>query len=127
MNIIAAKAQCFAGALEPSFGIYIDEVIANARTMSSVFIESGYNVITGGTDSHVILLDLSNKKISGREAADRLEEIGIIVNKNGVPNDPRNFIETSGIRIGTAAETTRNRSKDWFKNLAGTIVETLEK
>ena len=95
--------------------------------MSSVFIESGYDVITGGTDSHVILLDLSNKKISGREAADRLEEIGITVNKNGVPNDPRNFIETSGIRIGTAAETTRNRSKDWFKNLAGTIVETLEK
>ena len=127
MNIIAAKAQCFAEALEPSFGIYIDEVIANARTMSSVFIESGYDVITGGTDSHVILLDLSNKKISGREAADRLEEIGITVNKNGVPNDPRNFIETSGIRIGTAAETTRNRPKDWFKNLAGTIVETLEK
>ena len=90
-------------------------------------MESGYNVITKGTDSHMFLLDLSDKKISGREAADRLEENGITVNKNGVPNDPRNFIETSGIRIGTAAETTRNRSNRWFKELAEQMVEILEK
>ena len=127
MNIIAAKAQCFVEASEPAFSRYIDEVIENARTMAKVFMKAGYNVITGGTDSHVFLLDLSDKKISGREAADRLEENGITVNKNGVPNDPRNFIETSGIRIGTAAETTKNRSNYWFENLAEMMIEILEK
>ena len=127
MNIIAAKAQCFVEASEPAFGRYIDEVIANARTMAKVFMKAGYNVITGGTDSHVFLLDLSDKNISGKEAADRLEENGITVNKNGVPNDPRNFIETSGIRIGTAAETTKNRSNYWFENLAEMMIEILEK
>ena len=127
MNIIAAKAQCFVEASEPAFGRYIDEVINNARTMAKIFMKAGYNVITGGTDSHVFLLDLSDKKISGREAADRLEENGITVNKNGVPNDPRNFIETSGIRIGTAAETTKNRSNYWFENLAEMMIEILEK
>ena len=127
MNIIAAKAQCFVEASEPAFGRYVDEVIANARTMAKVFMKAGYNVITGGTDSHVFLLDLSDKKISGKEAANRLEENGITVNKNGVPNDPRNFIETSGIRIGTAAETTKNRSNYWFENLAEMMIEILEK
>ena len=127
MNIIAAKAQCFVEASEPAFGRYIDEVIKNARTMAKVFMKADYNVITGGTDSHVFLLDLSDKKISGKEAADRLEENGITVNKNGVPNDPRNFIETSGIRIGTAAETTKNRSNYWFENLAEMMIEILEK
>ena len=127
MNIIAAKAQCFVEASEPAFGKYIDEVIENARTMAKVFMKAGYNVITGGTDSHVFLLDLSDKNISGKEAANRLEENGITVNKNGVPNDPRNFIETSGIRIGTAAETTKNRSNYWFENLAEMMIEILEK
>ena len=127
MNMIAAKAQCFVEASEPAFGKYIDEVIQNARTMAKVFMKAGYNVITGGTDSHVFLLDLSDKKISGREAADRLEENGITVNKNGVPNDPRNFIETSGIRIGTAAETTKNRTNYWFEHLAEMMIEILEK
>jgi len=127
MNMIAAKAQCFAEASEIAFGHYIDEVIDNARTMAKVFMKAGYNVITRGTDSHLFLLDLSDKEISGREAADRLEANGITVNKNGVPNDPRNFIETSGIRIGTAAETTRNRSSYWFENLAEMMIEILEK
>ena len=127
MNMIAAKAQCFAEASEPAFGWYIDKVIKNARTMSGVFMKAGYNVITGGTDSHMFLVDLSDKSISGKEAADRLEANGITVNKNGVPNDPRNFIETSGIRIGTAAETTKLRSDFWFKDLANMMVKILEK
>ena len=127
MNMIAAKAQCFSEALKPSFGWYIDKVIKNARTMSDVFMKAGYNVITGGTDSHMFLVDLSDKSISGKEAADRLEANGITVNKNGVPNDPRNFIETSGIRIGTAAETTKLRSDFWFKDLASIMVKILEK
>ena len=127
MNMVAAKAQCFAEALTPSFATYIDAVVVNARAMASVFKRNGYNVVTGGTESHLFLLDLSDKEISGREAADKLEKAGITVNKNGVPNDPRSFMETSGIRIGTAAETTRGRSAYWFENLAEYMIEVMEK
>ena len=122
MNIIAAKAQCYLEALEDSFKVYSKNVIDNAKAMAETFEENGLPVLTGGTDSHIILIDLSKNKISGREAADRLEENGITVNKNGVPNDPRNFIETSGIRIGTAAETTKGHEKKWFTNLAKRII-----
>ena len=122
MNIIAAKAQCYLEALEDSFKVYSKNVIDNAKVMAQTFEENGLPVLTGGTDSHIILIDLSKNKISGREAADKLEENGITVNKNGVPNDPRNFIETSGIRIGTAAETTKGHGKKWFTNLAKRII-----
>ena len=94
--------------------------------MARVFVQNNYKLLTGGTDSHILLLDLSESKHSGREAADLLEENGITVNKNGVPNDPRSFVETSGIRIGTAAETTRGRDAEWFKQLAERIVEILK-
>jgi glycine hydroxymethyltransferase len=90
-----------------------------------VFERNGFPVQTSGTDSHIILMDLSESKYSGREAADLLEENGITVNKNGIPNDPRSFIETSGIRIGTAAETTRGYTKDDFVELANNIVKIL--
>ena len=121
MHIIAAKAQCFIEANTDEFKSYTVDVVANARLMSYVFIERGIPIQTDGTDSHIILMDLSNSKYSGREAADLLEENGITVNKNGIPNDPRSFVETSGIRIGTAAETTRGRSGEWFVNLAKRI------
>ena len=85
----------------------------------------GMSVLTDGTDSHIILLDLSDSKYSGRGAADLLERNGITVNKNGIPNDPRNFVETSGIRIGTAAETTRGNKEYWFRELAQRIVRIL--
>ena len=126
MNIIAAKAQCYAEALEPEFSSYTDSVVLNAKAMCEVFEERGFPVQTRGTDSHIILMDLSDKKHSGRQAADLLEENGITVNKNGVPNDPRNFVETSGIRIGTAAETTKGHDKDWFKDLANKICNLLK-
>ena len=126
MNIIAAKAQAFKEANTSSFRQYICNVINNAKAMCEVFIENNFNVLTGGTDSHMMLLDLSNKKMSGREAADILEKNGITVNKNGIPNDPRNFVETSGIRIGTAAETTRGHGADWFRDLTKTIVELIK-
>ena len=126
MNIIAAKAQCYKEALHPSFDDYISAVIENAKAMAEVFLEKGYNIITRGTDSHVLLLDLSDKSISGREAADLLEVNDITVNKNGVPNDPRNFIETSGIRIGTAAETTRGKDVEDFKIIAEHMVNIME-
>ena len=97
----------------------------NASAMAHVFNQSGFKILTDGTDSHIILLDLSDSKYSGRQAADLLEENGITVNKNGVPNDPRSFVETSGIRIGTAAETTRGHDEKWFTELAERIVKLL--
>ena len=121
MHIIAAKAQCFIEANTPEFVEYCLNVKANARAMCEVFKKNNINILTGGTDSHLILIDLSDKKYSGREVADRLEEIGITVNKNGIPNDPRSFVETSGIRIGTAAETTRGHSRNCFRDFAETI------
>ena len=93
--------------------------------MAKTFEENGLPVLTGGTDSHIILIDLSKSKYSGREAADLLEKRNITVNKNGVPNDPRSFIETSGIRIGTAAETTRGHKEYWFRELAQKIANLL--
>jgi len=126
MNIIAAKAQCYQEALDPQFEFYARQVVANAKAMCGVFEQNGFPVQTGGTDSHIILMDLSKSKHSGRQAADLLEANGITVNKNGVPNDPRNFLETSGIRIGTAAETTKGHDEEWFRNLADTICSLLE-
>lgn len=126
MNIIAAKAQAFSEALEKDFTEYTNNVIINAQAMCDVFDERGLKVQTGGTESHIILMDLSESKHSGREAADLLEQNGITVNKNGIPNDPRSFVETSGIRIGTAAETTRGHDEQWFKDLAHRIADILE-
>ena len=125
MNIIAAKAQCYTEALLPSFEQYADQVVKNAQAMCTVFEQKGFPVQTGGTDSHIILMDLSASKHSGRQAADILEENGITVNKNGVPNDPRNFVETSGIRIGSAAETTRGLVEEDFKKIAHKICNLL--
>mgnify|MGYP003634665367 CR=1 FL=1 len=127
MNIIAAKAQCFVEANTQEFRQYITAVKNSAKLLADGLIMGGYNIATGGTDSHIVLVDLSNKKISGREAADLLEKNGITVNKNGVPNDPRSFVETSGIRLGTAAEVTRGRDMNWFLNLGHTIAEILDK
>ena len=121
MHIIAAKAQCFIEANTPEFKEYCIKVKENANHMCDIFKENDIPILTGGTDSHLILIDLSSKKHSGKVIADKLEENGITVNKNGIPNDPRSFIETSGIRIGTAAETTRGHGKDWFKKLATKI------
>ena len=125
MHQIAAKAQCFIEANTPEFKDYAKQVVVNAKAMCAVFKDKGFKCLTNGTDSHIILLDLSDSKYSGREAADLLEENGITVNKNGIPNDPRSFIETSGIRIGTAAETTRGHDEQWFKELADKICQIL--
>ena len=126
MHIIAAKAQCFIEALDPNFTEYAKQIVLNSKAMVDVFIQHGFKVQTNGSDSHIILMDLSSSVHSGREAADLLETHGITVNKNGIPNDPRSFIETSGIRIGTSAETTRGHKEDWFKKLAERIVEILK-
>ena len=121
MNTIAAKAQAFSEASQPYFKTYAKKVISNAQAMAAEFKQHGVKMITDGTDSHIILIDLKDSKYSGRAAADILEEHGITVNKNGVPNDPRSFVETSGIRIGTAAETTRGWNEQMFADLAEKI------
>jgi len=126
MNIIAAKAQAFIEADTAEFKEYSANVIRNAKAMCDVLRQREFTVQTGGTDSHIILVDLKDSKYSGREAADLLEANGITVNKNGVPNDPRSFVETSGIRIGTAAETTRGHDEMWFRQLAHKIADILE-
>ena len=125
MNIIAAKAQAFLEADTAGFTVYIRNVIENAKEMCKVFEENSFSVQTGGTDSHLVLLNLTDRDYSGREAADRLEQVDITVNKNGVPNDPKSFVETSGIRIGTAAETTRGHDRQWFHDLAHQICQVL--
>jgi glycine hydroxymethyltransferase len=126
MNIIAAKAQAFIEADTVEFKEYSANVVRNAKAMCDVLRQRELTVQTGGTDSHIILVDLKDSKYSGREAADLLEANGITVNKNGVPNDPRSFVETSGIRIGTAAETTRGHDEMWFRQLAHKIADILE-
>ena len=125
MNIIAAKAQCYIEANTDEFRDYSTQVVKNAQAMARQLELYGIEVLTGGTDSHIILIDLRDSKYSGRQAADLLEENGITVNKNSVPNDPRNFVETSGIRIGTAAETTKGAKEYWFRELAQKIANLL--
>ena len=127
MNMIAAKAQAFIEANTPEFKAYARQVVINAQALSETLSKSKtLEVLTGGTDSHIILVSLINSELSGRQAADILEKHRITVNKNGIPNDPRNFKETSGIRIGTAAETTRGWDEEQFKELGERIINILE-
>jgi len=126
MHIIAAKAQCFYEALHPNFAVYAKNVKSNAQVMAKVFMDSGIHVVSGGTECHMFTVDLSNKQLSGRQYADLLEKHSITVNKNSVPGDQRSFVETSGIRIGTAAETTRRGADtDWFIQLANRMIRLL--
>ncbi|HKJ69852.1 MAG TPA: serine hydroxymethyltransferase [bacterium] len=107
MHIIAAKAVSFQEALQPSFTHYCENIIQNARTLGAALQDLGYNLVSGGTDTHLLLIDLTEKGITGKEAETALEAAGITVNKNMVPFDQRSPFVTSGIRVGTAALTTR--------------------
>lgn len=126
MHIIAGKAQCFYEALQPNFKDYARQVRVNADAMAQTFIEAGVSVVSGGTKCHMFTVDLRNEAMSGREYADLLETHGITVNKNGVPGETRSFAETSGIRIGVAAETTRGHDEQWFRELATKMVLVLK-
>jgi glycine hydroxymethyltransferase len=125
MHIIAGKAQCFYEALQPEFKQYAQQVRVNADAMVDTFIQAGVKIVSGGTKSHMFTIDLTNERLSGREYADLLEKNGIIANKNGVPGETRSFAETSGVRIGVAAETTRGHDEQWFRKLATRMVEIL--
>lgn len=127
MHTIAAKAQCFYEALQPEFRLYAKRVRINAHAMAQTFLDAGVDVVSGGTQSHMFTVDLTKEQLSGRQYADLLEEHGITVNKNGVPGETRSFVETSGIRIGVAAETTRGHGEAWFKELATRMIDILRK
>jgi len=125
MHIIAAKAICFKEALDPSFKVYQQQVLNNARAMVSVFQERGINVVSGGTDNHLFLLDLINKSYTGKEADAALGKANMTVNKNAVPNDPRSPFITSGLRIGTPAATRRGFKETEIRQVANWICDVL--
>ena len=121
MHIISAKAIAFGEAIKDDFKVYANQIVKNAKIMAQEFIDMGYDIVSGGTDTHVILIDLSNKNISGKAAEKALEKAGITVNKNMVPFDKRSPFITSGIRVGTPAITTRNMKTDEMKKIAKLI------
>lgn len=125
MHVIAAKAQCFSEALQPEFKLYAKRIRSNAQAMAQTFLDAGIGVVGGGTQSHMFTLDLRDQALSGREYADLLETHGITVNKNSVPGETRSFVETSGVRIGVAAETTRGHDERWFCELAERMITIL--
>ena len=121
MHVIMAKAVAFGEALSDSFKDYTNQIVKNAKTLSSKLTEYGFNIVSGGTDNHLILIDLSNKNITGKQAEISLEQAGITVNKNMVPFDKRSPFVTSGIRIGTPALTTRGMKEKEMERIAEII------
>ena len=107
MHVIAAKAVCFGEALKPEFTEYQKQVVANAQALANGLVKRGFNLVSGGTDNHLMLVDLRPFDITGKELEHRLDEVYITVNKNAIPNDPQSPFVTSGVRIGTPAVTSR--------------------
>jgi glycine hydroxymethyltransferase len=127
MHVIAAKAAAFGEALRPDFKVYQQQVLDNAKAMARVLIGRGVRIVSGRTESHMMLLDLRSKKITGKTAEDALERAHITVNKNAVPNDPEKPTVTSGIRIGTPAMTTRGFRVAEAETLARLVADVLDK
>ncbi|MDO6460242.1 serine hydroxymethyltransferase [Granulosicoccaceae sp. 1_MG-2023] len=126
MHVIAAKAVAFKEAMEPEFKTYQEQVVKNARTMAGVFQARGYNVVSGGTDDHLFLLDLIDKGLTGKAADAALGKAHITVNKNSVPNDPQSPFVTSGLRIGSPAITTRGFKEAECEKLANWMCDVLD-
>lgn len=126
MHIIASKAVCFKEAMEDGFVLYQKQVVANAQALSHQLISEGFNLVSGGTDNHLILVDLRSKGITGKEAEHLLDEVGITVNKNTIPFDPQSPFVTSGIRIGTPAVTTRGFDEEDMKEIGKIISYIIE-
>ena len=121
LHIIAAKAVCFGEALTPSFAAYQQRIVDNARTLGEALAQNGFRLVSGGTDNHLMLLDLRPFGLTGKEMEARLDACGITVNKNTIPNDPEKPFVTSGIRIGTPAVTTRGMGQDEMRTIAHLI------
>ncbi len=121
MHVIAAKAVCFGEALKPEFRTYQEQVVKNAKALSTALMEEGFHLVSNGTDNHLMLVDLQNMHITGKELQNRLDNVYITVNKNAVPNDPASPFVTSGIRIGTPAVTTRGLKEEDMKTISHLI------
>jgi glycine hydroxymethyltransferase len=121
MHVIAAKAVCFKEALDPSFKVYAKNVIDNAQALSKGLISRGFNIVSGGTDNHLMLVDLQNKGVTGKETEKLLDAANITCNKNTIPNDPASPFVTSGIRLGTAAVTSRGMNTEDMDVIAEAI------
>lgn len=126
MHVIAGKAVALKEAMEPAFKTYQQQVVKNAKAMVKVFLERGYNVVSGGTENHLFLLDLVNKDLTGKDADAALGRANITVNKNSVPNDPKSPFVTSGVRIGTPAATRRGFKEQEVSDLAGWMCNVLD-
>ncbi|MFT5577204.1 MAG: glycine hydroxymethyltransferase, partial [Bermanella sp.] len=126
MHVIAAKAVSFKEAMEPEFKIYQAQVVKNAKVMAAAFIARGINIVSGGTENHLMLVDLIGKPYTGKDADAALGDANITVNKNAVPNDPRSPFITSGLRVGTPAVTTRGFKEAECTELAGWMCDVLE-
>ena len=126
MHVIAAKAVAFGEALRPDFKGYIQAVVENAKVLAATLKERGSNVVSGGTDTHLALIDLTPLGITGRDADEALERAGITCNKNGIPNDPLPPVKTSGIRVGTPAGTTRGFGPAEFRAIGHMVADVLD-
>lgn len=120
-HIIAGKAVCFGEALKPEFKAYQEQVVKNAKALAAALEKQGFNILTGGTDNHLMLVDLRGMEVSGKELQNRCDEVFITLNKNTVPNDPRSPFVTSGVRIGTPAVTTRGLKEEDMDKIAQCI------
>ncbi len=125
MHIIAAKAVAFGEALKPEFKEYQQQIIKNAKVLSEELLNKGFKIVSGGTDNHLMLLNLTPFGVTGKELEKRLDEVHITVNKNAIPNDPESPFVTSGIRIGTPAVTSRGFGEEEMKKIAGWIYDTV--
>ena len=126
MHVIAAKAVCLKEALDPSFKVYAEQVVKNCKALADELVNRGFKLVSNGTDNHLILVDLNNKDITGKEAEQLLDSIGVTLNKNTVPNETRSPFVTSGVRIGTAAVTTRGFKEEDMKVVAEIIDEAIQ-
>ena len=126
MHVIAAKAVSFKEAMTDEYKAYQQQVVKNAKVMASTFIERGLKIVSGGTENHLMLVDLIGKEYTGKDADAALGEANITVNKNAVPNDPRSPFVTSGLRVGTPAVTTRGFKEAECKQLANWMVDVLD-
>src|SRR5207253_4581379 len=119
MHVVAAKAVAFAEALQPSYRQYIDQVIANAKVLAAELQRQGFRIVSGGTDNHLLLVDVTARGVTGKVAEQALDIAGITVNKNMIPFDPRKPLDPSGVRIGTPALTTRGMKEAEMRTIAG--------
>lgn len=126
MHIIAAKAVAFKEALEPDFRVYVQKVVDNAKVLSYTLMDNGFDIVSGGTDNHLLLVDLRTKAVNGKAAEQALGRANITCNKNGIPFDPEKPFVTSGIRLGTPAGTTRGFGPDEFREIGMLISEVLD-